>query len=192
MSESMQDRQSTAPHLPPTYPPASPGPGMSEVVHRNIASLLEVRRREDIQRSVSDRIADAVTGFAGSMWCVYFHLALFGGWIAVNLRWVPGVKPFDPQFITLAMFASVEAIFLSTFILISQNRSQAMANKRSELDLHVSLLAEHELTRAVQLLDEVARRLGAARPPEHEMAEIKKDVQPQRVVEEIERAQEMK
>ena len=165
---------------------------MSQVVHRNIASLLEVRRRDENQRSVSDRIADSVTVFAGSMWCVYFHLALFGGWIAINLGRVPGVKPFDADFITLAMFASVEAIFLSTFILISQIRSHAMANKRSELDLHISLLAEHELTRAVQMLDEVARRLGAARSPEHELAEIKKDVQPQKVVEEIEKAQEMK
>jgi len=57
------------------------------------------------------------------------------------------------------MAASVEAIFLSTFVLISQNRMQAQANKRAELDLQISLLAEHEVTQLVTLLDAVARRL---------------------------------
>ena len=186
----MHDRQ------PPTSPPPEcadfvpSGPGMSRVVHRNIASMLEVRRQQERARTTSDRIADAVTAFAGSMWCVYFHLALFGTWIGINLGWVPGVKRFDESFVILAMFASVEAIFLSTFILISQNRSQVIADRRADLDLHVSLLAEHELTRAIQVLDEVARHLGVARPPDHEMAEIKKDVAPQKVVEEIARAQE--
>jgi uncharacterized membrane protein len=163
---------------------------MSAVVHRNIDSLLEVRRREDAARSASDRIADAVTRFAGSMWCIYFHLALFGTWIVLNRVPVPGVTQFDRDFIKLAMFASVEAIFLSTFILISQNRAQALANRQSELDLHISLLTEHELTRAVQLIDDMARHLGTSRPPEHELAEIKKDVLPQKVVEEIARARE--
>jgi uncharacterized membrane protein len=66
----------------------------------------------------------------------------------------------------LAMAASVEAIFLSTFILISQNRMQRLADRRAELDLQISLLTEHELTRAIQLLDEVAppaRRRPAGR-----------------------------
>ena len=163
---------------------------MATVVHRNIQSLLEVRRQQQRARAVSDRIADAVTAFAGSMWFVYVHLVLFGVWIAVNLGWLPGVKRFDPTFVVLAMFASVEAIFLSTFILISQNRSQATAEQRSELDLQISLLAEHELTRAIQMLDDIARRLGTRRPPEHELAELEKDVLPQKVVEEIEKAQE--
>ena len=185
----MADRPPPTP-LPPTHPPGSPGPGMSTIVHRNITSMLEVRRQQERARTASDRIADAVTAFAGSMWCVYFHLAVFGAWVALNLRWFPERVRFDPEFIKLAMFASVEAIFLSTFILISQNRSQVIADRRADLDLHVSLLAEHELTRAIQVLDEVARHLGVSRPSESEMAEIKKDVAPQKVVEEIARAQE--
>jgi uncharacterized membrane protein len=174
----------------PAQPQAAPNqPGMSTVVHRNIRSLVEVRQRDEQRRGVSERIADAVTAFAGSMWCVYVHAALFGGWIVINLGWVPGVKPFDPfPFVMLAMFASVEAIFLSTFILISQNRAQRLADRRAELDLHISLLTEHELTRAIQMIDDVARRMGAARPPENELEDIKKDVIPEKVAEEIERA----
>src|SRR4051812_29951226 len=101
------------------FPPGSPPnePGLSTIVHRNIAALLELRRAQERRKTASDRIADAVTAFAGSMWCVYVHAVLFGGWIVINLGLVPRVKPFDPfPFVMLAMFASVEAIFLSTFI----------------------------------------------------------------------------
>ena len=164
--------------------------GMATVVQRNIRQLAAVRQSEDAKRSRSDRVADAITRFAGSMWCVYVHAALYGGWLVVNSGVVPGIKPWDPfPFVMLAMAASVEAIFLSTFILISQNRMQKLADRRAELDLQVSLLTEHELTRAIQVLDEVARRLGVDRPAEHEMREIKQDVEPAKVVEAIERAE---
>jgi uncharacterized membrane protein len=71
--------------------------------------------------------------------------------VAVNLNVIPGVRPFDPTFVSLATWASVEAIFLSTFVLISQNHAAAAADKRADLDLQISLLAEHEITKPVQL-----------------------------------------
>jgi uncharacterized membrane protein len=166
-------------------------PEMAEVVQRNIRALVDVRRAEDARRGMSDRIADAVTRFAGTMWCVYVHAALIGAWVAVNGGWVPGVRRFDPTFVLLATFASVEAIFLSTFILISQNRMQRMADRRADLDLQISLLTEHELTRVAQLLDGVARRLDAPLPPEEELAQIKRDVRPEAVVRELEKAEEV-
>ena len=164
-------------------------PHMADVVQRNIRALVEVRRAADARRTASDRIADAVTAFAGTMWCVYLHALLFGTWAVVNLGWVPGVKRFDPTFVILATFASVEAIFLSTFILISQNRMQRLADRRADLDLQISLLTEHELTRVAQLLDGVARRLDAPRPPEDELRQIKRDIRPEAVVRELEKAE---
>jgi uncharacterized membrane protein len=162
------------------------------VVYRNIQALMEVRRREERKKTRSDKVADAITAFAGSMWCVYVHAVVFAFWIAANIRLIPGIKPYDPfPFVMLAMIASVEAIFLSTFILISQNRMQLLADRRAELDLQVSLLTEHELTRAISLLDSVAKRLDAPRPPEPELQEIKQDIHPERVVEEIEKVQEL-
>ena len=86
---------------------------------------------------------------------VYLHLAFFGFWIVANLGWVPAVPSWDPSFVVLAMIASVEAIFLSTFVLISQNRMAAVADKRADLDLQISLLAEHEITRLVTLVGEL-------------------------------------
>ena len=182
------------PTTPPERPPPANRPpqdaGLSSVVQRNIRALTEVREREERQKTVSDRIADAVTRFAGSMWSVYFHASLFGAWVVINLGWIPAVRRFDPSFVVLAMCASVEAIFLSTFILISQNRMQQVAERRAELDLQISLLTEHELTRAIHSLDDIAHRLGAYRPPEPELAEIKRDVEPEKVVDVIEKAEQ--
>src|SRR3954447_8188644 len=96
---------------PPTTPPGAAqrdDTGMSSVVHRNITALTEVRKREEQRRRPSDRIADAITKFAGSMWCVYGHALLFGGWLILNSLHIPHLKPWDPYpFVMLAMFASV-------------------------------------------------------------------------------------
>lgn len=180
---------------PPPHPADAGGSpdelGMSKVVHRNIQALTEIRAREEQRKTASERLADLVTRFAGSMACVYAHAVIFGGWLVSNSGLVPGVTPWDPSpYVMLAMIASVEAIFLSTFILISQNRMQRVADRRAELDLQVGLLTEHELTRAIHLLDELTQRLGAPRPAEHELRDIKKDINPEEVAEEIERAEQ--
>ena len=86
------------------------------------------------------------------------------------------------------MVASVEAIFLSTFVLISQNRMAAAADKRADLDLQISLLAEHEVTKLVTLVSAIADRLGRGDAVDHEFDEIKQDVAPEAVLDEIEAA----
>ena len=165
-------------------------PLFSHVLTRNITALMESRREEERRKSQQDRIADAITCFTGSMRFVYIHAVLFGGWIVWNLGWIPGLTPFDPSFVVLAMVASVEAIFLSTFVLISQNRMQAQAEKRAELDLQISLLAEHEVTQLVRVLDAVARHLGVE-VDEPRIEESKQDVNPSEVLEVLEeRAEE--
>jgi uncharacterized membrane protein len=84
------------------------------------------------------------------------------------------------------MVASVEAIFLSTFILITQNRMSAAAEKRAELDLQISLLAEHEVTKLAALLSAIADRLGVETDVDAEVDELKQDVAPEAVLDEIE------
>jgi uncharacterized membrane protein len=159
----------------------------SRVLARNIDGLLAMRREEESRRSSQDRISDAITRFTGSLRFVYIHAVLFGAWIIWNLGWIPGLPVFDPSFVALAMIASVEAIFLSTFVLISQNRMQAVADRRAELDLQVSLLAEHEVTQVMTLLDAVAEHLGMARSSDPEIQEVKQDVDPRAVLHAIER-----
>ena len=169
----------------PTYPPPEPG-GLSPVLERNIRALQLRRQREEKEATAEERIAEAITRFTGSMRFVYLHLALYGSWIAANLGWVPGVPAWDPSFVVLAMVASVEAIFLSTFVLISQNRMAAAADKRADLDLQISLLAEHEVTKLVTLVSGIADRMGVKTEADADVEEITLDVAPEAVLDELE------
>jgi uncharacterized membrane protein len=167
-----------------TTPPQAP---LAGVLERNIESLVRRRKGEEKAKSSADRVADAITRFTGSMRFVYIHLILYGTWIIVNLPMVPLPK-FDPTYVVLAMCASVEAIFLSTFVLISQNRSNAEAEKRSELNLQISLLAEHEVTRVIELVTAIAGQLQIEEAKNPELTELKRDVAPEKVLDTIERA----
>jgi uncharacterized membrane protein len=160
--------------------------GLAQVVERNIEALLEHRRELEGIRSREERLADAITRFTGSLRFVYIHLVLFGGWILINLGWIPGVPRFDPSFVVLAMVASVEAIFLSTFVLISQNRMAALADRRADLDLQISLLAEHEVTRLITLVTAMAEQMGVEAAQNPELVELSQDVAPEKVMEKME------
>jgi uncharacterized membrane protein len=164
-----------------------PMPQMAKIVERNIDALLKLRNEQEEKRSREERIADTVTRFTGSMLFVYIHLIMFGTWIIWNLGLLGLLKPFDPSFVVLAMFASVEAIFLSTFVLISQNRMAAQSEKRAELDLQVSLLAEHEITRLITLVSSIARKMGIEDAYDREIEELSKDVHPEKVMETMEK-----
>ena len=160
-------------------------PYMARTLRENIARLKERAEHEAQEAPLGEQLADAITRFAGSMSFVALHAILFGGWIVWNLGWIPGLEPFDPTFVVLAMEASVEAIFLSTFVLISQNRMAAAADRRGDLDLHISLLTEHELTRLAGMIEQIAARVGAGSDPE--IAEIKQDVSPDRVLDALDK-----
>ncbi|MEZ2410668.1 DUF1003 domain-containing protein [Bosea sp. RCC_152_1] len=151
--------------------------------------MARVAARQAAQSGWQQKIAEAITRFAGSMTFVYLHLVGFGIWILGNLDVLPQIRPWDPSFVMLGMIASVEAIFLSTFILISQNAMSAAADRRAELDLQVNLLAEHEVTKLVELVSAVAEKLGVEAPAATELEEAKQDVKPEMVLRQIERPQ---
>jgi uncharacterized membrane protein len=88
-----------------------------ELLHRNPISPALLQHEEDRAESVQSRIADAITAFAGSMAFVYAHVVWFALWVAIPLEKYP--------FGLLTMIVSLEAIFLSTFVMISQNRADA-------------------------------------------------------------------
>lgn len=167
-------------------PTVSPPTGLSPVLERNIRSLQQRRIRDEAEASTEDRIAQAITGFTGSMPFVYIHIAFFGFWIVANLGWIAIVPKWDESFVVLAMWASVEAIFLSTFVLISQNRMQAAADKRADLDLQISLLAEHEITKLAALVSAMADKMDVKPGMETDLEEITRDVAPEAVLDEIE------
>ena len=161
-------------------------PHMARIVERNIDALLDRQQREEGNKKFEERIADSVTRFTGSMVFVYIHLILFGVWILWNTHLL-GLKPFDPSLVILAMIASVEAIFLSTFVLISQNRMNEKADKRAELNLQISLLTEHEVTRLITLNTAMAKKMGLEYTyDDAEIDELSKDVHPEKVMDTME------
>ncbi|GAA0933807.1 hypothetical protein Vau01_019040 [Virgisporangium aurantiacum] len=94
-------------------------------------------------RSSQDRISDAITAFAGNLWFVHVHAAWFAAWIAVNLGLFGRAAVFDPfPFGLLTMIVSLEAIFLSTFVMLSQNRQAARDNLRADLDFENNVRSE--------------------------------------------------
>lgn len=177
---------SRAAHGTPTAPAQE---GLASVLERNIR-IMDLRSEyEKRTASLEKRVADAITAFTGSMWSVYLHLAIFGFWIVANLGWIPGIEPWDPSFVVLAMAASVEAIFLSTFVLISQNRMAASEKRRADLDLQINLLAEHEVTKLIAIVSAIADRLGVETEVDTQVDELKKDVAPEAVLDHIEAAE---
>ena len=174
---------------PPPPDPKHPLSGVDPIIARNIQALVEHNRREVEERSLQQRVADAITRFSGSMPFVYVHLAIYGMWIVINLGWIPFMPKFDPTFVVLAMVASVEAIFLSTFILITQNRMAQIAERRADLDLQISLLAEHEVTRLITMVREIAARMQLPAAQNPELTELQKDVDPERVLDALEKHQ---
>lgn len=159
---------------------------MTHVVERNIEALLRKQSERERTRGLRDRIADAITRFSGSLTFVYVHLVIVAAWVLINAGWV-GLPKFDPTFVLLATIASVEAIFLSTFVLMTQNRMQADADRRADLDLQISLLTEHELTRLIKLVGDMAERMGMPAGGDSEVQEMQRDVAPEQVLDALER-----
>lgn len=164
---------------------AEAAPCVAPVVEHNIQMLLNRRQAEEERLGWQQRLANIVTRFAGSMAFVYLHLLAYGLWIAVNVRWIPGLPRFDPSLVLLAMVASVEAIFLSTFILITQNRMMAQADRRADLNLQISLLAEHEVTRLIVMVQAMAKRMEIREANAPELEQLGQDVSPEQVLESI-------
>ncbi len=166
--------------------PEQPQTTISNRLDRNIEALLKRREQEARQSSRQERAADAITRFAGSMMFVYLHLLMVALWIIVNLGLLPLIPAFDPSLVILAMVASVEAIFISTFVLISQNRMAEADDKRADLNLQICLLAEHEATELLTLVSAIAEKLGVEIEMREELEELKEQVTPEEVLDEIE------
>ncbi len=184
----MRRRTRHVPCSPGAMGQPDPHASLTPVLDRNIRRLVERERHQARSESMSVRLSKRITRFIGSMPFVYLHLALFGSWITINLGATP-IRPFDPTFVVLAMIASVEAIFLSTFVLIAQNQMSAMAERNADLDLQISLLAEHEVTRLMTLVAAIARKLEIQELPEDELHVLQQDVDPNTVLDHIERRQ---
>jgi uncharacterized membrane protein len=110
----------------------------------------------------------------------------FGLWIIYGLVRKDGFDPFPFQLLTLIV--SLEAIFLSTFILISQNRDMQLAERRNHLDLQINLLTEQENTKMLMMLKQIANKIGADVSQDPDVNVLEQATRPDRLVEQIEQA----
>lgn len=162
-----------------------PAGDLPNALDRNIEQIAKLRDRLREHRKPSARFAEAVGEFIGSFPSIFIHLAFFAGWVAYNSL---STHPFDrPPFNLLNVFACVEAIFLTMFVLIRQKRTLRAEERRSELDLQMSLLTEHEVTRLIRLTDLIATKLGVSSGKEiAEAREVQADIDPMDVIERME------
>jgi len=165
------------------------GSSGDELTRRNVAAILELEKAAKEQRSSSDRVAEAIADFCGSMTFVWVHVMWFAAWVVMNVT--PGIPHLDPfPFTFLTLMVSLEAIFLSTFILISQNHDTRISERRNHLDLQINLLSEQENTRMITMLQAIAEKVGADLSGDPHLEALSEDVQPEKLFAQIEKREE--
>jgi len=166
--------------------PARDGNEVGDEIVSNILKVVEIEEAQKESRTVGEKLSEAIAKFCGSMTFVYVHVVWFGAWIVVNT--LLGSRAFDPfPYTFLTLVVSLEAIFLSTFILISQNHETRLTERRNHLDLQINMLAEQENTKALELLQAIAKKVGIEYH-DKEAEELLKATDPAALVNEIVKA----
>jgi uncharacterized membrane protein len=160
-----------------------------DLTQRNVELIRHLEQAAKQERTPSDLVAEAVANFCGSMTFVWVHVIWFGAWILINaIPGLPHVDPFPFTFLTLVV--SLEAIFLSTFILISQNHDTKISERRNHLDLQINLLSEQENTKMIEILQSIAAKVGAALPEDPDLSALSEETAPEKLVQQIESHEE--
>lgn len=155
---------------------------------RGIRAIAKLERQEQESRSFVDRVSTSITRNVGSGTALVVHALWFFAWVVANLG-LFGVEPFDPfPFSLLTTIVSLEAIFLTLFVLISQNRMSHEADRRAELDLQVNLLAEQEDTMILRILHDISSHLGLKGTASKDLAELLKETRLDELSHKLDRA----
>jgi uncharacterized membrane protein len=157
----------------------------STAIARNIDAIVRLEELFVKNSTAAERVADWIANFSGSLKFVVIHVLVYGAWILINLGVLPWIPPFDRfPFLLLSVVVSLEAIFLSTFVLIKQNRMSKRADQRAHLDLQINLLSEREMTLILQMLQRISTRLGV-RLPDEEIEEFCEETSVEALAEEL-------
>ena len=163
----------------------SAAPSAEQLTQQNVEKVTSLEEAAKAQRTRTDRLAGKIASFCGSMTFVWVHVVWFGGWILLNI--LPRIRHVDPfPFTFLTLIVSLEAIFLSTFILISQNLDSRVSERRSHLDLQLNLLSEQENTKMIGMLHAIAAKVGADLTQDPHLKALSEETQPERLIEQIE------
>jgi uncharacterized membrane protein len=159
-----------------------------DAIRRNLELVVNMEEKYLSNRGMADRVADGIAAFSGSMTFIVLHVVGYGLWILINLKFLPLLPVWDPfPFMLLSMVVSLEAIFLSTFVLMKQNRMSKRADSRAHLDLQINLLAEKEMTMVLQMLRLIGAKAGVRHTElERELDQLTAETPVEKLAEEIE------
>lgn len=161
------------------------GPSAEQLTKKNVETVTRLEQAAREQRTPTDRLAEKIASFCGSMTFVWVNAGWFATWILINV--IPGIPHIDPfPFTFLTLVVSLEAIFLSTFILISQNLDSRISERRSHLDLQLNLLSEQENTKMIVILHAIAAKVGADLSQDPYLKALSEETRPERLIEQIE------
>jgi len=142
----------------------------SSVTAENIEAVIRLEEEEEHRSTALERISHLIGTFVGTIYFVAFQCGFIAIWLAAN-----NSVSFDPfPYPLLSLFLCGEAVILSSFVLMRQNRSELVNNRRNHLDLQINLLAEKEVTKVLQLLTAVNEHLkvpGHASREDEELTE---------------------
>lgn len=170
----------TRPRSAPYHEPKT----VEQLTAQNVKTIAEMEDAAQAQQSMADRVADRITRFCGSMLFVWVHVIWFTLWILGNTALLP--TPIDPYpFSFLTLVVSLEAIFLSTFIMISGNRQERINERRNHLDLQINLLAEQENTKVLKLLEAIANKMGIDPSDDPDVEILEQATRPEKLIEQI-------
>ena len=155
---------------------------------QSIKAVSDLEHQALARRTAAETFSDLVVSQGGRPWVIAFHTLWFGVWMLWNSGWVPNVHTFDPfPFMGLTTIVSLEAIFLSLFILVSQNRATRRADERAHLDLQINLMAEREATKMLRLLQVLCAYHGLAEAADSEVDEMLRETEPASIARELEK-----
>jgi uncharacterized membrane protein len=152
------DRTTNARPPPPASRPESSESAPSAPTRTNIEAVLELERDTRSDRTALERLTDVVSATASSTGFIVTHVIWFSAWVVLNIFLGQRFDPYPFSLLTLVV--SLEAILLTGFVLISQDRMTKLADRRAHLDLQVNLLAEQELTAILKVVCLIADRTG--------------------------------
>lgn len=139
------------------------------------ARKLSLKSKMDKNRTWHDHAADVLTRSFGTILFFALNAVIFLSWIVINTGLIPGLTIFDPfPFGLLTTAVSLEAIFLSIIVLISQNRASKLDDLREELGLQINIQSEEEITKILNMLDEVHDHLGLSPDDDRELIRMKR------------------
>jgi uncharacterized membrane protein len=159
---------------------------VEELTEQNVRAIVDLERAARANRSESQRLSHAIAAFCGTMRFVWIHVLWFGAWILLN-TFIGTYHPDPFPFTFLTLLVSLEAIFLSTFILISQNEETRLAERRNALDLQINLLTEQENTKMLRTLDAIAKKLDITLDDDPTVAVLEQATHPDKLAEQIDR-----